>query len=141
MVGLAGLVVVGLSLFVLKWADADKGGFLDLSKAARDAGGDGADQVIYTYAAFGGFVLFGLAAVWVLLAGLPIPASQGGNTYQRIIGSVICGGAAVYQAAAVMHLFRGPAAPEIGAWLGVAGYFVIVAGMVIGARRIAMPSH
>jgi hypothetical protein len=136
LVGIAGLVVVALSLFVLKWADMDNGTFLDLSKAARDAGSDGADKVIYTYAAFGGFVLFGLAAVWAVLAGLPLPATRGSNTYHRVVGSVICGGAAIYQAAAITHVFRGPASPEIGAWAGVVGYFVIVVGTIVGVRRV-----
>ena len=135
-VATGGLVIVALSLFVLKWVDADDGTFLKLSEAVRDAGGDGVDRVISTYAGFGGFVLFGLAAVWVLLAGVPIPATRGGATYHAIIGTVICGGAAVYQAAAITRLFRGPASPEIGAWLGVVGYFVIVVGMVIGTRRV-----
>jgi hypothetical protein len=136
-VGIAGLVLVALSLFVLNWADVDDSTFLKLSEGVRDASGDGIDRVISTYAGFGGFVLFGLAAVSVLLAGVPIPATRAGATYNAIVGTVICGGAAVYQAAAITRLFRGPASAEIGAWLGVIGYFVIVVGMVIGARRVA----
>jgi hypothetical protein len=136
-VAIAGLVIVALSLFVLEWADGEGSTFWKLSEAVRDAGGDGIDTVIATYAGFAGFVLFGLAAICVLLAGVPIPATRGGATYNAIIGTVICGGAAVYHAAAVTRAFRGPASPEIGAWLGVVGYFVIVVGMVIGARRVA----
>ncbi len=111
-VAIAGLVLVALSLFVLNWADVDDSTFLKLSEEVRDASGDGIDTVISTYAGFGGFVLFGLAAVCVLAAGVPIPATRGGATYNAIIGTVICGGAAVYQAAAITRLFRGPASPR-----------------------------
>ena len=45
------------------------------------------------------------------------------------------GVAAVLHTVAVARIFRGPADPEIGAWLGVAGYFVIIVAMVVGHYR------
>jgi hypothetical protein len=136
-VGLAGLVCAVLSLFVLNWAKADNSTFLDLGKAARKAGSDNYPyQAAYIYAAWAGFVFFAVVLVLVLLAGLPIPRNAAGNTYARVIGAVVAGGAAVLHTATVAEVFKGPISPQLGAWLGVAGYLVVVLGLVLGARRI-----
>lgn len=135
--GLAGLVCTVLSLFVLSWMDADKGTFVDLGTAARQFGSDNYPYTTaYLYAAWAGFVLLAVTVVLVLLAGLPLPRNATGNTYARIVGAIVAGGAAVLQTVTIVQVFKGPASPQAGAWLGVAGYLIVIAGLVIGARRI-----
>lgn len=138
LVSLVGVVCALLSLFVLKWVDGDKGKFLDLSKNARNLGSDHFpfNEASYLYAAWAGFVLFGLVIVLVVFAGIPLPRNSAGNTYARVIGAVLAGGAAVLQANTIAQVFKGATSPEAGAWLGVAGYLVVVVGLVLGARRI-----
>lgn len=131
--GLVGLVLVALSLFVLKWVDADKGGFLDLSSALRDASSDPLDQPLaYAFGTWAGFALAGVSAVLVLLAGIPIPATRGPQQVWRIAGAVVAGAGAVLQTTLVA-LF-----PEVeaGAWLGVAGFLVVCVGMIAGPHRV-----
>jgi hypothetical protein len=136
LLGLAGLVCVALSLFALKWADVEKGTFLNLGSQARKVGSDNYPYTsVYLYAAWAGFVLFAVAVFLIVAAGLPVPRSATGNTYNRVLGSVVAGGAAVLQTVVIVKLFKGPASPQFGAWLGVAGYLVAVAGLTLGARR------
>src|SRR5699024_2538490 len=116
LVGLIGLLCVLLSLFALNWADAAHGAFLDLSKAARAAGGDRYPyETAYLYAVWAGFALFGLSVVLTLLAGLPFPRNAVGNSYSRIVGAVVAGGAAVLQTVTIVEVFAGPASPQAGA--------------------------
>lgn len=136
-VAAVGLILAALSLFALDWADGSDGAFLDLSSRVRDAGSDAVnDNGIYLYAAWLGFVLFGVTVVLTVLAGLPVPPTAAGNRYPRIVCSLVAGLAAVLHTVAVVHVFRGPADPQFGAWLGVGGYLVVIVGMVLGARRV-----
>jgi hypothetical protein len=103
LIGLVGLVAALLSLFVLEWADVDQGTFLDLGKAARKVGSDDYPYATaYIYVAWAGFVLFALAVLLVVVAGLPLPRSAAGNTYARVIGAVVAGGAAVLQTVVIV---------------------------------------
>ena len=121
-----GTVLVALSLFALKWVDADKGTFLDLSKSARDASGDAFSKVYGEPTCPAdqpspGLVLVALTALLVLAAGLPLPHSAAGNAYPRFVGSVVAGGAAVLQAITMVPRWRVQADPESRAWLGRRG--------------------
>lgn len=137
-VGAVGVLLVALSLFALKWADNSDGTFVDLGKAVRKIGSDDYPYLTaYLYAAWLGFVLFAATVIFVLAAGLPLPRSRTGNIVPRVVGAVLAGAAAVLQTAAIVDVFKGPGDPQFGAWLGVAGYLVVVVGMAIGARRIA----
>ncbi len=134
-----GLVLVALNLFAFKWADVGQGTFLDLSSNVRRAsgsGGDTADKLARAYIGYLAFVLCGVTAVWAVLSGVPVPRSAFGNNMQRVVGTVIAGVAAVLHTLTVVRVFRGPSAPEIGAWLAVVGYFISIVGMTLGARRI-----
>lgn len=134
-IGLLGVLLVALSLLGVPWTTEGPGfSFLDLSEASRDA--DGSEEtVVWAYAVAGGFLLLAGALVGVVLAGTPLPGRLGAATGWRILASAGCALAVVLHTVTVVRTFRGPASPEIGAWLGVAGYFVIIAAMVIGHYR------
>lgn len=128
-----GLLLVVLSLLVLDWVDADKGTFVDLGNAARDAGRGEGELIPYVYIAYGGFVLLGLVTVSLVLAVVPLPSSA--DIAQRIVASALCAIAVVLHTVTVVRLFRGPIDAQPGAWLGIVGYFVVMAGLVAGNRR------
>lgn len=134
-IGLFGLLVTALSLFGVPWvSDGPGANFFDVSEAARNASGGG-ELVVRAYAAAGGFVLFVVALVAVVLAGLPVPARPAGAAVLRVVATGLCGLAAVLHTVTVVRIFRGPASPEIGAWLGTVGYFIAIVGLVVGHYR------
>lgn len=134
--GLLGLLLVVLSLFALKWADASHGGFADLHKSASHypSGIPAADTMVKIYAAYAAYLLLVLALIGGVLVGLGVGARRA--TLQVVV-AVIAGVACVYHAFVVERLFRGPTSPQFGAWLGVIGYLVLIAGVALGARRLA----
>lgn len=137
-VGLVGLVLVALSLLGLSWADHVS--FLDIGRQARKASLSDAttdswlDGVPWLYVTSVGFVLLALAALWVVLAGIPAPNSYRGDLTQRTVATCICAVGAVLHTVTVVRMFRGPASPDVGAWLGVVGYFVAIIGLIVGNR-------
>lgn len=137
--GLVGLALVAASLLGLSWRDGAT--FLDYGTAARKVSLDDVttiswlDGVPWLYATSAGFVLLGLALVWVVLAGIPVPSTYAGDRTQRIIATCICAVAAVLHMVTVVRGSRGPGAFDVGAWLGVVGYFVAIAGLAVGNRR------
>jgi hypothetical protein len=133
-VGLVGIGCLAISLFGLKWLGVRDGTFLTLSSHARHEGPHAVGAVAYNYLAWAAFVLVVLTAAFVVLACIPVPRTAAGNTYPRVFGAIIAGTGAALQAYAIVHSFP-PALVAPGAWLGVAGYFVVIAGLVIGARR------
>lgn len=134
-IGLLGVLLVALSLLGVPWVTDGPGvSFLDLSEAARDA--DGSEEtVVWVYAVAGGFLLLAGALVGVVLAGTPLPGRPGAVTAWRIVASAGCALAVVLHTVTVVRVFRGPASPDIGAWLGIAGYFVVIGAMVLGHYR------
>jgi len=131
-VGLFGLLVAALSLFGVPWASHVN--FFDISEGARNASGDG-ELLVRIYAAAGGFILFVIALTAVVLAGIPVPARASGAAVMRVTATFVCGLAAVLHTVTVVRIFRGPASPDIGAWLGTVGYFVAIVGLVVGHYR------
>lgn len=139
-IGLFGLLITALSLFGVPWvSDGPGANFFDISEAARDAAGDG-ELVVRAYGAAGGFVLFVLALGAVVLAGLPAPSRPAAAAVLRVAATGVCGLAAVLHTVTVVRIFRGPASPDIGAWLGTLGYFVAIIGLVIGHYRRPGPA-
>lgn len=137
-VGLAGLALLALSLFAMRWVDGDGGMFGQVSRAIRSAGSARvADPLLFAYGSWGAFALAGLTAVFVLVAGVPLRPTTAGNTVPRVVGAVVAGGSAIVHALFVVDLFAGPVSPQPGAWLGVAGYLLAGAGITLGARRIS----
>jgi hypothetical protein len=133
-VGLAGIGCVAISLFGLNWLNARDAMFVALSTEAGDPGSDRLGAVAHSYLAWGAFGMLALTAAFVLLACIPVPRTAAGNTYARIVGAIIAGAGAAIQTYTVVHTF--PAAVVApGAWVGVAGYLVVLAGLVLGARR------
>ena len=134
-IGLLGVLLVALSLLGVPWSTEGSGlSFFDVSEAAREWSGDG-ELVIRIYGAFAGFLMLFLALVFVVGAGVPLPRSPAAATINRMLTSFGCSVAVVLHTVTVVRIFRGPASPEIGAWLGVVGYFVIIAAMVVGHHR------
>lgn len=133
---LLGVLLVVLSLFVLKWADTSRGGFADIHTSASHAPShlEGPDALVKAYATFAAYVFLGLAVVGGLLVGIGVSAR---NAALQVVVAVVAGVACVYHAFFVERLFRGPGSPLIGAWLGVVGYLVLIAGLALGARRLA----
>lgn len=139
-IGLFGLVVAAASLLGVPWVNDGPGvSFLDISEGARDASGDG-ELLVRSYAIAGGFVLFVLALVAVVLAGLPVPRHASGAAAMRVAATCVCGLAAVLHTVTVVRIFRGPATPDVGAWLGTVGYFIAIAGLVVGHYRRSGPA-
>lgn len=134
--GLTGVLLVVLSLLVVPWGDGDASRFTDLSGGLRDAGSEAVDDVfLYAYGAWAGFLLLTLSLVLVLVACLPLPATSAGNTYARVVGAVVTGLAAVLHGYLLQQVYVGDLSPEPGAWLGLVGFVLAGAGMVVGARR------
>ncbi len=136
LIGLIGLVAVALSLFALSWVKGNKGGFTDLSSAVRKAGGEHLNAAFYLYAAWGGYVLFGVVLVLGLLALLPVPPSAAGNTFARIGAAVAAGVAAVLHIWTMHKLATGDTVLHVGAWLGLLGYLAVLVATIVGARRV-----
>jgi hypothetical protein len=133
-VGLAGIGCVALSLFGLNWLNARNGMFLALSRQARDLGPEHLGAMAYVYLAWAAIGALALTAAFVVLAGIPIPRTAAGNTYSRVLGAIIAGAGAAIQTYVVAHTF--PAAVVApGAWVGVAGYLLVLSGFALGARR------
>lgn len=136
-VGLLGVLLTVLSLLVVPWGEGDDNNFTDVSGALRDAGSAAVDDVfLYTYGAWAAFALLLVGASLVIMACLPLPASSAGNTYARVIGAIVTGLAAMLHGYFLQQLYPGDLAPELGAWLGLAGFLLSGSGMVIGARRV-----
>ena len=133
-IGLVGIGCLAISLLGLKWLGVRDGTFLALSSQARHEGPGAVGAVAYNYLAWAAFVLLVLSTAFVLLACIPVPRTAAGNTYARVFGAIIAGTGAALQAYAIVHSFP-PTLVAPGAWLGVAGYLVMIAGLVIGARR------
>ncbi len=134
-VGLLGVLLVALSLLGVPWTTEGPGaGFLDLHETAREADGS-VETVLWLYAVAGGFLLLAGALVGVVLAGTPLPSRPGAATGWRIVVSAGSALAVVLHTVTVVRVFRGPATPGLGAWLGIVGYFVIVGAMVLGHYR------
>lgn len=137
-VGLLGLVVVALSLFGVPWiSDGPGANFFDISDNARNAGGG--EFLVRAYAAAGGFLLFAMALVAVVLAGIPVPPRLSATSFTRVIATCVCALAAVLHTVTVVRLFRGPASPDVGAWLGTVGYFIAIIALTIGHYRRSDP--
>jgi hypothetical protein len=133
-VGLAGIGCIAVSIFGLNWIDARHGMFPELSRQARQLGPERLGALVYNYFAWAAFGVLALTAGFVVLACIPVPRTAAGNTYARVLGAIIAGAGAAIQTYAVVHTF--PAAVVAsGAWVGVAGYLVVLAGLVLGARR------
>ncbi|WP_067437401.1 DUF2510 domain-containing protein [Nocardioides jensenii] len=132
--GLIGVLMSVLSLFVLAWADVDEGRAIDITSnlADNDVSADDAGLLLWSFFTFGAYLALAVVLVGVVLAGVPLAGRSGG--WQRIVGATLAGLAALYQTAAVAKIFAGEASPEIGAWVGVAGYFVVIVAMVVGGH-------
>lgn len=157
-----GIVLVLLSLFVLKWAKGDHSAFSDIHSAATKSSGGSlgfADTLTKAYAQYAAYVYLVLAIIGVGLAGFGLPRSRGsrlvagffvggvvgivlqaidqdGTWATQLTAALVAGAAAIVQTVAIERLFRGPASPQIGAWLGVVGYLVVIVGVALGARRV-----
>lgn len=138
-VGLLGVLLTALSLLAVPWGEGDDSGFTDVSAALRDAGSSAVnDLLLYTYGAWAAFGLLLVSALLVVMACLPLPASAAGNTYARVVGAGVTGLAAMLHGYFLQQLYPGDLAPGVGAWLGLAGFLLSGAGMVVGARRVLL---
>ncbi len=137
-VSVIGLVGVLLSLLVLKWADADRGTWLDLSKTLRQVHDTShlttPQLVTVQYGVWGAWALLVATVVLVVLAGIPVPRTRAGNTVWRIAGTIVVGVAAVVQTITITQVFKGSPSPQAGAWIGVAGWLCVGVGLSLGAR-------
>jgi len=137
--GLLGVLLTALSLIVVPWGEGDDNRFTDVSGALRDAGSAAVDDVfLYTYGAWAAFGFLLVGAVLVVMACVPLPASAAGNTYARVLGAGVTGLAAMLHGYFLQQLYPGDLAPELGAWLGLAGFLLSGVGMVVGARRVLL---
>lgn len=133
-IGLFGWLLVALSLLGVPWySDGPGFNFFDLTDGAWNS--SGGDFLVRAYAAALGYLFLVGALLGVVLAGLPVPGRPGAATAWRIIASLGSGVAVVLHTVTVVKVFRGPADPGVGAWLGVIGYFVVIVAMVIGHYR------
>jgi hypothetical protein len=133
-VGLVGIGCIAVSLFGLTWLSGRDGTLVALSRQARRVGSDSLGPLVYNYLAWGAFVVFALTIALMVLACIPVPRTAAGNTYPRVLGAIVAGSGAAVQTYAITHAFPAPLIAP-GAWLGVAGYFVVMVGLVLGARR------
>jgi hypothetical protein len=133
-VGLAGIGCVAVSLFGLDWVNARNGMFVELSRQARDLGSAHLGTMAYIYLAWAAFGVLALTGAFVVVAGIPVPRTAAGNTFPRVLGAIVASSAAAFQTYVVVHTFP-MAVVAPGAWVGVAGYLLVVAGFVLGARR------
>lgn len=133
-VGLIGVGCIAVSLFGANWLDVRRGAFLQLGGLARRLGVHQLGVPIFSYLVWAGYLLLALTAGLVLLAGIPLPRTAAGNSYPRVIGALVAAFAAAVQTYVIVRAFPARMAAP-GAWVGVAGYLVVIAGFVIGARR------
>lgn len=134
-IALLGLLLVALSLLGVPWTSEGPGfNFFDLNESARDVGAS-EEPVVWAYAVGGGFVLLLGAMLGVVLAGTPLPGTPRAAAGWRVVVSAGSALAVVLHTVTVARVFRGPVTPDIGAWLGVVGYFIIILAMVVGHYR------
>lgn len=149
---LLGLVTLGLSLSVLDWAD--EGSFLDVRKVLRAAGSGLVDDVVLLYFAWLG---------WGVAIGIALQALVGtSGTRSRLALYLVAGRIGSFVAEdsphrikyipAVFALLAGTLHGfvafrlhdnevgdfEVGTWIGFLGYALVVAGCLIGPRRVGV---
>lgn len=130
--GLCGLAVVAfvLSLFVLDWVSVGS-----MSAGFADVVGDGAtadaflDKVTIWHFEWLGYVLV-VAALASVAAFVLFGA--GSPRAGHVVAAVVAAVGALVSTLAIVRAFRG-ADPEFGAWLLPAGFFVLIAAVVVSA--------
>lgn len=133
-VGLVGVGCIAISLFGMNWLDALRGTFLQLGGQARQLGSHALGVPVFSYLVWAGFLFMAVTAMFVLLAGIPVPRTATGNSYPRVIGALVAAFAAAAQTYVIVRGFPARLVAP-GAWLGVAGYLVTIVGFIIGAHR------
>jgi len=129
-VALAGLVGVALSLFLLDWSSSG-GSFLDGRKFAEFIQGSTLDDLLRWSVQYGSFAVFGLTAAAVVAVVLARPSQA-----LRFVAALLAAIGAVVHTFTVVRWFRG-VDPGIGAWVGTAGYLVVLIGLGLDAARRA----
>lgn len=126
-----GVALIAVCLFVLDW-DEDAP-FRDFRTGlGRARGLEWPDTIIKLYA---DWLCFALVGATVTFAGLATVARARGRRAAHVFAALLAGAGAVLHTFFVVRLFRGEDDPELPAWLGTAGYLVILAGIVVSARR------
>lgn len=124
----AGLVAVVLSLLSLDWANGV--GFLDARDAAGELGGNPADTLLRVSLQFGSFLV-----VLATGAAAAVALRRAESSIPTIAAGAAALGAALHTFT-IVRLIRFPgASPELGAWLGTVGYFVVIAGLALAIAR------
>lgn len=142
--GLIGVVLVALSLFAVSWAKGPKTRFTDLTSEAHKADPtrfpDFGVHLNFVYISWLAYVLFAAVVVLTVLAGIPVPRTGVGNRFWRIGASLLAGVAATIHSVTVTYTFVNTGQTAgFGALSALFGYFVIMIGMIFGARRIVRP--
>lgn len=130
------IVLFVLSLFVLDWVSSGPN-----SAGYGDLVGDGAsadaflDKVMIWHYQWLGYLV---AAAAVVAVGAFVLGGAGSRRAGHVIAAVIAGAGALLAALAIVRYFRFPGLdPEFGAWLLPAGYLLLLAAVVVSARRTA----
>ena len=140
-IGLVGVVLVALSLFAVSWGKGDKTRFTDFTSAVHKAHPtsyrDFGVHLNYVYVSWLAYVLFAAVLVLTVLAGIPVPRTGLGNRFWRIGASLLAGIAAMIHSVTVTYTFVNTGQTAgFGALAALFGYFVVMIGMIFGARRI-----
>ena len=132
-VGAIGLVMVGLSMFVLDWTDGAT--YADFADNAETASGmPFLDRLAVWHLQWLGYLLAVLAVGSLAVA---LFAARSSGRVSHRLAAVASGVAAVWSALTIVRLFRTlPVDPGFGAWLMPAGYLVMIAAVVLSARRV-----
>ena len=120
-----------VSLFVMDWSPSLSYGDLRTLVSDRDVSGL-ADNIVKLH-------MIWLGWAWVALALVAFGVFVIGKAASHRIGHMLAALAAaigaVLAAFVIVRMFRGPADPELGAWLLPAAYLVLLAAVVVSARR------
>ncbi|CAN5571119.1 hypothetical protein BH10ACT1_BH10ACT1_37660 [soil metagenome] len=131
-----GLLLPGLSLVALDWAD---GGADSSFSRLRDLSSDPpsglsfVDSLVHVYVSFGGYLLLAVVALGLIL--VAAGAFGHGKGGLRMVVALVAGFAAVVHLAVVLRVFRGLTDPAPGAWVAVPGYLLAIVGLAFGPRR------
>lgn len=125
--------MIALSLFVLDWAPSSS--YADLRTYLSNVDGlEWPDTLVKAYTQWLGYGL-------LVVTGLAVAFAAGGRSSagrMAHLGAAFAAAVgAVLSAFVIVRAFVGPGPePEYGAWLLVGGYLVMLAAVVISARRV-----
>lgn len=130
-----GVVVTGLSVTALSWADSAT--FSDVRKLTDRWESTTYDdaKIAYHYGAWGWILLLLLVIAGVALVAAAV--NRGDGTGLRVLVACAAGAGVVWHAAYVAKVFEGPGpSPGAGAWAGSIGYLITIIGLAIATPRL-----